>query len=151
MFVIYRLSLKTSNTSNHHTLIWTHQSLIKHIADDPVQVKLTVGKLHFFFLNSFWTNQCWLVAQEMLKISILDMSVKMTNLTHRGRMMHIYISKLIIIGSDNCLLPGHRQAIIWTNAGILLIAPLGANSEILIIIHTFSFKKMHVKMSSVKL
>ena len=25
------------------------------------------------------------------------------------------------------LLPGRRQAIIWTNAGILLIGPLGAN------------------------
>ena len=40
---------------------------------------------------------------------------------------------------------------IWTNAGILLIRPLGTNfSEILIKIHTFSFKKMHLKMSSAK-
>ena len=47
-------------------------------------------------------------------------------------MMHICISKLSI-GSDNGLLPGRRQAIIWTNAGILLIRPLGTNfSEILI-------------------
>ena len=37
------------------------------------------------------------------------------------------------------------------NAGILLIGPLGTNfSEILIEIHTFSFKKMHLKMSSGK-
>ena len=44
-------------------------------------------------------------------------------------------SKLTIIGSDNGLSPGRRQAIIWTNAGtcILLIGPLGTNfSEILI-------------------
>ena len=55
------------------------------------------------------------------------------------------------IGSDNGLSPGQRQAIIWTNAGILLIEPLGTNfSEILIKIHTFSFKKMHLKMSSAK-
>ena len=41
--------------------------------------------------------------------------------------------KLIIIGSDNGLSPGRRQAIIWTNAGILLIGPLGTNFiEILI-------------------
>ena len=41
--------------------------------------------------------------------------------------------KLSIIGSDNGLSPGRRQAIIWTNAGILLIEPLGTNfSEILI-------------------
>ena len=44
-----------------------------------------------------------------------------------------------------------RQAIIWTNAGILLIEPLGTNfSEILIRIQAFSFKKMHLKMSSAK-
>ena len=37
------------------------------------------------------------------------------------------------IGSDNGLSPGRRQAIIWTNVGILLIEPLGTNfSEILI-------------------
>ena len=44
-----------------------------------------------------------------------------------------------------------RQAIIWTNAGLLLIGPLGINfSEILIEILTFSFKKMRLKVSSVK-
>ena len=66
-------------------------------------------------------------------------------------MTHICINKLTIIGSDNGLSPGRRQAIIWTNAGILLIGPLGTNfSEILIEIITFSFKKMHLKMLSVK-
>ena len=61
------------------------------------------------------------------------------------------MSKLTIIGSDNGLLPGRRQAIIWTNAGILLIRTLGTNfSEIVIEIQTFSLKKMHLKMSSVK-
>ena len=54
-------------------------------------------------------------------------------------------------GSDNGLWPGQCQAIIWTNAGILLTGPLGTNSsEILIEIRTFSFKKMHLKMSSGK-
>ena len=64
----------------------------------------------------------------------------------------IYASVILsIIGSDNGLSPGRRQAIIWTNAGILLIGPLGTNfSEILTEIHTFSFKKMHLKMSSGK-
>ena len=33
-------------------------------------------------------------------------------------MTYIYVIKLIIICSDNGLLPGQRQAIIWTNAGI---------------------------------
>ena len=66
-------------------------------------------------------------------------------------MMHICVSKLTIIGADNGLSPGRCQAIIWTNAGILLIGPLGTNfSEILISIETFSFKKKHLKISSAK-
>ena len=73
------------------------------------------------------------------------------HLTHWGRVTHICVVDLTIIGSDNGLSPGRRQAIIWTNAGILLIEPLGTNfSEILIEIHTFSFKKMHLKMASAK-
>ena len=72
-------------------------------------------------------------------------------LTHWGRVMHICVSKLTIIGSDNGLVPGRRQTIIWTNYGILLIGPLGTNfNEILIGYQTFSFKKMHLKMSSAK-
>ena len=66
-------------------------------------------------------------------------------------MTHICVSKLTIIGSDNGLSPGRRQAIIWTNAGILLIGPLRTNfSEIFIKIHAFSFKNMRLKMSSAK-
>ena len=72
-------------------------------------------------------------------------------LTHWGRVTHICVSKLTSIGSDNGLSPGRRQAIIWTNAEILLIEPLGTNfSEILIGIETLSFKKLHLKMSSGK-
>ena len=72
-------------------------------------------------------------------------------LTHCGHVAHICVSKPTIIGSDNGLSSGRRQAIIWTNTGILLIGPLGTNfSEILIEIYTFSFNKMHLKMSSGK-
>ena len=72
-------------------------------------------------------------------------------LTHWGRVTHICVSKLTIICSDNGLSPGRRQAIIWINAGILLIRTLGTNfSEMLGKIHSFSFKKMHLKMSSAK-
>ena len=56
-----------------------------------------------------------------------------------------------IIGSDNGLLPGRHKAIIGTNAGILLIGPLRTNfNEIFIEFDRFSFKKMHLKMSSGK-
>ena len=68
-----------------------------------------------------------------------------------GRVTHICVSKLNITGSDIGLSPDRRQAIIWTNAGILLIGPLGTHfSEILFEIHIFSLKKMHFKISSGK-
>ena len=63
----------------------------------------------------------------------------------------LWVSNLTIISTDNSLSPGQCQAIIWTNAGILLIGPLITNfSEISIEILTFSFKKMHLKVLSVK-
>ena len=72
-------------------------------------------------------------------------------LTHWGRVTYICVSKLTLISSDNDLSPGRRQAIIWTNAGILSIGPLGTNfSEILIENQTISLKKMHMKMSFAK-
>ena len=57
----------------------------------------------------------------------------------------------VSIGSDNGLSPIRRQAIILTNAGLLSIGPLGINfSEISIKIRSFSFMKMHLKLSSAK-
>ena len=88
-------------------------------------------------------NELW----RAKKIRIETLSV----LTHWGRVTHICVSKLASIVSDNGLSPGRRQAIIWTNAGILLIGTLGTNfSEILTEIHIFSFKKMRLKVSSAK-
>ena len=67
-------------------------------------------------------------------------------LNHWDLVTHTCVCKLAIIGSDNGQSPGPRQAIIWTNAGILLIGTLVTNfSEILIKIHTFSLKEMHLK------
>ena len=87
--------------------------------------------------------QCW----EMIE----NANRSYAFLTHWGRVTHICVGKLTSIGSDNGLSPGRRQAIIWTNAGILLIRPLETNFiEILIRNQTFSFKKMHLKMSSAK-
>ena len=52
-------------------------------------------------------------------------------LTHWGRVTHWCFVSLTIIASYNGLSPGQRQAIKWTNAGILLIGPLGTTfSEI---------------------
>ena len=72
-------------------------------------------------------------------------------LTHWGQVTHICVGNLSVIGSDNGLSPCRRQAIIWTNAGKLLIGPLGTIfSEIVSAIYTFSLKKMRLKMSSDK-
>ena len=86
------------------------------------------------------------------KWSVMILTHFMLNdLTHWVRVMCICINNIIIIGSDNGLVPGRHQAIISTNAEILLIRTLGINfSKILIDIHTVSFKKMHFKISSTK-
>ena len=82
---------------------------------------------------------------------IWDMECLLWVLTHWGRVTHICVGTLTITGSDNGLSPGRRQAVIWTNAEILLIGLLGTKfSEILIEIDTFYLKKMHLKVSSGK-
>ena len=76
---------------------------------------------------------------------------KFMPLTHWGRVTHICVNKSTIICSDNGLSPGRCQAIISTNASLLLIRPLGTNfNEMLIEILTFSFMKMRLKVSSAK-
>ena len=91
-------------------------------------------------ISSLYTSQQPTVTQRTTLINSL-----------RPSDAYICIGKLTIIGSDNGLSPDRRQAIIWTNAGLLLIGPLGTNfSEILIKILTFSFKKMRLKVSSAK-
>ena len=89
----------------------------------------TVWQQPFLYNENTWKDRLYIEAWPNL-------------LTHWGRVTHICVSKLTIIGSGYGLSPGRRQAIIWTNDGILLIGPLTTNfSDIFIEIHTFSFKK----------
>ena len=100
-----------------------------------------IGHISFSTSDSITQNDTWDVAR----------SLHVQLLTHWGQVTHICVGNLTIIGSDNGLSPGRRQAIIWTKAGISFIGPLGTNfSEILIEILTFSFKKMYLQVSSVK-
>ena len=75
--------------------------------------------------------------------------------THWGRVTHICVSKLTISGSDNGLSPGRHQAIIWTNAGILLIRSLRTNfNEMLIensniFVHENAFESVVCEMASI--
>ena len=117
-------------------------------------------------------GQCWFLVNETLSHQFSDTLIELAllrwrkcvwnhrlqnvshyvqALTHWGRVTHICVGNLSIIGSDNGLSPGRRQVITWTNVGILLFGPLGTNfSEMLIEIHTFLLKKIHLKMSSGK-
>ena len=83
-------------------------------------------------------------------ISSLSLNIQVSaleGLTHWGLVMHKCVGKLTIIGSDNGLSPGRRQAILWTNDGILFIGPLGATfSEISIELQTFSSRPQCVKV-----
>ena len=73
------------------------------------------------------------------------------SLPHWGQVKHICISNVTTTGSDNALSPGSCRAIVWINAGILLLWPQGTNSnEILKETHTFSFTNIHFKLSSGK-
>ena len=114
---------------------------------------LIIVTLFFVILLTIflWINFLQWKCLNLYFISNFKSPVDDKSVTHWGRVTHICVSKLAIIGSDNGLSPERRQAIIWTNGGILLIWPLGTNfSEISINFHTFSFKKIHFKMSSGK-
>ena len=116
------------NESHHH--LWSELKQQAPRWPDRVEAKIHIPHIQCYSVK-------WASAQK--------------GLTHWGWVMHICVSEIIIIGSDNGLSPGQRQAIIWTNAGILLTGPLATNfSETLIRIQTFSFKKMLLKMSSAK-
>ena len=72
---------------------------------------------------------------------------ELASLIHWGLVKHKCISKFTIIDSCNGSSSGWHQAIMWTSVGILLISTLRTNfSEILIEIHTSSFKKTQFKM-----
>ena len=107
-----------------------------------IKICITMERIMMKWLNYWW----WLQS-----IEYVSTGNQLGSLTDWGRVTHICFNNLTILVSDKCLSPDRRQAIIWTNAWILLIGPLGSNfSEMLIKIHTFSFNKMYSKMSSGK-
>ena len=77
-----------------------------------------------------WCHMASLGHNELIKRpnnSLLVTDQLAERLTHWGGVMHICVSKLSIIGSDNGLSPKRHQAIILTNAGFLSNGPLGTN------------------------
>ena len=115
---------------------------------------LWIPKLETYF-NEIWIDMCIFsfkkMYQKVLFAKCQPFCLGLNVLTHWEWVTHICVSKLTIIGSDYGLSPGRRQAIIYTNAGILLIGPLGTNfSEVLIWNLYIFIKKMHLKMLSGK-
>ena len=125
----------------HQAFSWTNRELLS-------ITSLGTNKNRLIFEPKYLHRKC--ISKFDLKnvhLFVQTMSV----LTHWGRVTHICVDNLTIIGWDNGLSSGRHQAIMWTSAGILLIGPVGINfSEILIRVQTFSFKIMHLKMLSAK-
>ena len=131
-----KLGMVSSNERRRHNVTL---SLIgwAQTKNNPCQANVLVSVI-------FWFQKNWDPIWNMLFISswqietlhsfrtpIQHQSSLIEILTHWGRVTHICVSKLTIIGSDNGLSPGRHEAIIWTNAGIWLIGNLGTNfSEI---------------------
>ena len=125
----------------YKAIIWTNAGILmirplgRNCSENWVKIHKFSYKMHSKMSSVKWQPFC-------LSLSVL---------TRWGRVTHICIGNLTIIGSDNGLSPGRRQAITWTNVGLLLIGPLETNfSEMLIQIHTFLFRKIDLKMSSGK-
>ena len=136
------LSWLSLGAINHHAPIW--QSTLRNVCTAAIEGQSRYDGIIYDSSFSSWHSDLDVLVQTCSGHHEND-------LTHWGRVTHICVSELTIIGSDNGLSPGRRQAIIWTNAGILLIGPSGTNfSEILIEILAFSLKKMRLKVLSAK-
>ena len=143
----------------HSYLNQYHYNVAESLSDAIWQgveyTKMNIKRVNMIRLKQYG----WQFADDILKciflkdtscICILFLPVSPTknngSLIHWGRVTHKCVGKLTIIGSDNGLSPDRRQAIIWTNAGLLLVRT--NFSDFLSEIRAFSFKKMHLKMSS---
>ena len=164
------IPVRCDSGSSHGTHVYVYAC----IPNSPSSLIRLLSIVHPWFFNSLapiiiidpiWHYRTWSTDVDInnmlwhsTEVISLEMPEIFTNkdlwcilsslLTHWGRVKHTCIGKLTSIGSDNDLSPGRHQAIIWTNAGILLIWPYLC--ENVIEIHTVSMKKMHLKMSSAK-
>ena len=131
-----------SNAVSHWLGANLESALIISLIDPRPQGKMEIANINFPWNWDWyvWIYRVWLIIFNSC-CEYGGVGVQISSLTHWGRVTHICVSEPTSIGSDNGLSPGRRQAIIWTNAGILLTGPLGINfSEIVIEIQTFSLR-----------
>ena len=79
---------------------------------DMLKIATSLYRIYTQFIINRCSGNIWYTLKSLIATVLF--------LTHWGRVTHTCVSKLTI-GSDNGLPPGRRQAIIWTNAGILLV------------------------------
>ena len=97
---------------------------------------------HYFVLFTFNSMLSFFFYYVNLPKGQLLVNFCVSSLIDWGRVTHICVGDLTIIGSVNCSSLGWRHAIIRTDAGILLIGPSETDfNEILIKNHTFSSRK----------
>ena len=97
-------------------------SFINYIMENKICYMSCLVQPNFFkYLGILWSIRIKMlflkyVMMHFAKYQIWPLSsCQLVGLTLWGQVMHICIGKLIIIGSDDALLPGQHQAIIWTN------------------------------------
>ena len=96
---------------------------------------------HYFVLFTFNSMLSFLFYYVNLPKGELLVNLCVSTLIDWGRVTRICVGNLTIIGSDNCLSPGQRHAIIWTDAGILLIGPSKTDFNEIIHFHSRNFWK----------
>ena len=130
-------------------IVWEQRGVIAAVADQTAMISHLLPMCWATRGRSWGHVMMWARFGSQGSIA-LNWHSRYSGTRYSGTWLYICVTKHSI-GSDNGLLPDRRQAIIWTSAGILLIEALGTNfSEIFIEIHAFSFKEMHLKMSSGK-
>ena len=82
-------------------------------------------KISFYQYRDYTDNRTYSFIDRLIFI----MEIPIPEKTHWGRVTHICVGNLTIIGSDNGLSPDRCQAIILTNAGISLIGPIETNFQ----------------------
>ena len=99
----------------------------------------------YFVLFTFNSMLSFLFYYVNLPKGELLVNLCVSTLIDWGRVTHICVRNLTIIGSDNCLSPGRRHAIIWTDAGILSIK---LDPQKQISMKSYIFIQENLKMSS---
>ena len=77
-----------------------------------------------------YAHRCTVSLQKVYFFCLVHWEIyEIAQWTNWGRVTHICVSKIINMGSDNGVSPGRHQVIIWSNARMLLIGPLGTNLD----------------------